>query len=198
LEKPVRGGVDKDEVGLVEEPVLVGDDLVRGGAGGFGTGGDDAHGADRAHVEPEGGGAGTAVVEEGDRAGVGIGAVEGVGDREDAAVGMVVVAVADDEGACGCGIVEGFAVESEVVVGDGVLLRWDGGGGLGFVACVAGVRFIGVAGLLLRAHGRQGADEQSCQQEGAGQKGAGPACQLAQGDLRRDSTTDGKRRGKTV
>jgi len=107
---------------------------------------------------------------------------------------MIVFAVADDKGAGRGGVVEGFAVEGEVVVGDGVLLRWNGGRGFGLG--IAGVRLIGMPGLVLGAKGGQGAGEEECgegrdakksggAQKGAGRKDAGSAWQLAQDDLRR-------------
>jgi hypothetical protein len=105
---------------------------------------------------------------------------------------VVVFAIADQQGAGGGCVVEGFAVEGEVVVGDGGFFGWDGRRGLGFVARVGGVGFIGAAGLLLGAKGGQGADEDKrgegkYAKKGAGRKDAGTAWRLAQGDLRRDS-----------
>jgi hypothetical protein len=63
--------VDEDEVGLVDQAVLVGNPLIGRRAAGLGALSNDAHRADGAHVQPEGRGAGAAVVEEGDGAGLG-------------------------------------------------------------------------------------------------------------------------------
>ena len=88
--------------------------------GGVRAVGGDAHGRKGAHVEPEGGRAGAAVIQKAHRPGGGFGVVEGVGDVEDAAVGLVFL-VADEEGAGGGGVLEGLAVEGERVMSGGRL-----------------------------------------------------------------------------
>ena len=140
------GSVDEDEVADVEEAVFVGNDLV--GCAFLVRGilrQDDAHGAEGAHVEIHGGGAGAAVVEEGDGAvlrrillevgGVeharGGGAIFGLGGQVDGGVGQV-FAVEADHGVLRIGGADGEGA-GDGAVGDGLAADGDGafGGGVG-------------------------------------------------------------------
>jgi hypothetical protein len=67
---------------------------------------------------------------------------------------MVVLAVANEQGTGGGGVVEDFAVEVEIVFGDGGFLGRDGGGGFGFAV---GVGIFG-AGWALGLLGVEGLD----------------------------------------
>ena len=101
---------------------------------------DDALGADRAHVQPDGGGAGAAV--EGKSHGplrgidlLGVGVEFGVGDEEDVRLGLLVLRVLHQHVAGGGAVFDDLAPDGQLVLGDGqhgllLLLGRCGGGGL--------------------------------------------------------------------
>ena len=78
-------GVDEDEIGLVQQRVLVRHDLIRAGARCVRARCYDANGSDGSHVEPEGGAAGATVESECDGPRFRIGAVLHIGDIEHSA-----------------------------------------------------------------------------------------------------------------
>ena len=97
-------------------------------------------------MQPDGRRAGAAVVKEGDGAGFGGRAVLGVGDVEDAAVGLVVF-VLDEQVAGGRGVVDGVAAGAPVVLRFGLGFGRNGEGVFGLVL-FHGLRLFGVgAGL---------------------------------------------------
>src|SRR6266404_3946129 len=61
-------GIDEDHVGFIEQRGLIVLQLVGWRRGVFSVGGDDAARSEGAHVQPNGSGAGAAVVDEGDGA----------------------------------------------------------------------------------------------------------------------------------
>lgn len=122
-------GVDEDEVGFVEEAGFVVDELVGGRESEAVVLEFDAFGAEKAEVEPDGGGAGAAVEGKGERAFGSEGGVSfffGVGDVEDLGGGFA-FGVFESDGACGGGVVDFLAVDGDAVFGG------DGDSGLGFV-----------------------------------------------------------------
>ena len=118
--------VNEDQVRFVEQRVLVRGQ--REGRAGCGVGAVrlDAHRGKRPHVQPERGGPGAAVIEEADGAGAGLGAVEGVRDVKNGAVGLVVV-VANEQRPGRGSVLERLAVEGQFVVRGNALLRRNGG-----------------------------------------------------------------------
>ena len=83
------GHVDEDDVADVEQGAGVVDELVGSGGQVLIGVGDDVLGAERTHVEPDGGAAGTAVVEEGDGALFSLGVFFEVGDVKHARDGSL-------------------------------------------------------------------------------------------------------------
>ena len=154
--------VDEDEIGLVEQAVLIGDDLKRSGTGGLRAVGHHAHRADRAHVQPDGCGAGAAVVEEGDGTGFRVGAVFGVGDVEDAAVGLVVV-ITDEQRAGGRRVVDELTVQVQIVLGGGETFRRNGLVGLVGIGGMLVVRFLLVLRMGEGQDGQHGRPQQKRQ-----------------------------------
>ena len=138
--EPRQRSIDEDEVALVDEAELVGDDLKRRRASRVRARGDDADRAERSHVQECRRGPGAAVIEESDGASCGVRAVLGVGNVKDAAVRLVLV-VLDQQVAGGCGVVNGLPTAVPVVLGDGGCLR--GNGNAGVIGLCRFVRRIG-------------------------------------------------------
>src|SRR5258707_9751040 len=114
--------IDEDHVGLVEQGTGIVLKFIRRGRSGFGVGGEDAAGSEGSHVQPNGSGAGAAIVNEGDGPGwiFAIGAEVGSGIDEGLRLFLFVLEH--------YGLRDGF-------VGDGLaadFVRMDVGGGFYF------------------------------------------------------------------
>jgi hypothetical protein len=139
-------GVDEHEVRLVEQAVVVVDDVEGRVVGGFRAVRLHSDWAERSHVQPQGRGAGTAVVEEGHR--TARAALGGVGDIEQAA-GRLTLVIADGERAGGRGVGDGAAADGRGVPG-GVAQFLDRRGGDVVVGQLAAGGAVG-AGIAVRA-----------------------------------------------
>ena len=139
--------VDEDQVALVEQRILVGNQLEGRSGGGIGAVGLNAHRRKRSHVQPQRGRAGAAVVEEANGARLGLGAIQGVGHVEDAAVGLILF-IADEQGAGGRGVLECLAAEGDLVMGGDGLLGGNGRRGV-LVVLVVSIFMFGRVSVLL-------------------------------------------------
>src|SRR6202011_1089663 len=95
-------GVDEDHIGFVEQRALIVLKLVGRRRRVFGVGGDDAARSEGAHVQPNGGGAGAAVIDEGNRALRGVfGVSANVGGRVDQSLRLVFFVLQQDSASDG-------------------------------------------------------------------------------------------------
>ncbi len=144
--------VDEDQIGGVEQAGVVVDELVGRGRVVAVVGGDDAPGAEGAHVQPHGGGAGAAVEEEGDGALLGRGAALEIGGVEHGGFGAVLAGVLLIFRRVGLHVVPVLLVNDERA-GDGVV--GDGGAAGGHRAAGAlllrlEIAAVDIRGLVLR------------------------------------------------
>jgi hypothetical protein len=139
-------GIDKDEIGFVEQAIGIVDEFEGRRRRGAGVSGDDAARPEGSHVQPDGRRSGAAVVDEGDGTLAHIlDVAAGIGNGENAGGRFAFVVL--DEGSGSGGLVgDGLGSDLDGVVGDGGLFFGLGGRlgvRFGFFICLLGLlRFL--------------------------------------------------------